>query len=381
MPKLDKRVYIILLIQITEVLGFSLILPFLPFFAQSLGATDFTVGFILTIFSFFQFIASPIAGYLSDIYGRRPLLLISQFSTLVSFLVLGFAKSLPLLFLSRIIDGLFGSNHTIAQAYLTDISTKKNRSKTFAFTGIAFGIGFMIGPLIGGLLSQSSYSLAAFFAASLSAISIILTFFLLPETVKKGDTPKPKKLTIIDYQAIIDAFKNKTTRLNLSQFFIYIFAQTIWTSLFSLFAQKQYSITATKTGLLLALLGFTVVITRSLIIPRLIDKFGEKVSLKIGVVAMIIPPLAAILSSNYYLLMPLLALYAFGSGASRPLLMSLITSSAQGGRKGSLLGVANSLASLAQIIAPMLGAFLLSQSTLAFAIASSSLMFFNLFLF
>jgi len=122
-------------------------------------------------------------GRLSDRYGRKPLLIISQISTLIGFVVLGFADSLCLIFLSRAIDGLFGSNFTIAQAYLSDTSTKKDRSKIFAISGIAFSVGFLIGPAIGGYLSRFNYGLAAFLAAAISLVTILLTIFLLKETV------------------------------------------------------------------------------------------------------------------------------------------------------------------------------------------------------
>ena len=145
--KLKKEVLIILLIQITEVLGFSLILPFLPYLAQDLGATPFTVGLILTSFSLLQLVSAPIMGRLSDRFGRKPLLLVSQLATALSFFILAFAKSLPLIFLSRFVDGAFGSNFTIGQAVLSDLSTKKDRS-------LIFGIGGMAGMYCGALCQK-----------------------------------------------------------------------------------------------------------------------------------------------------------------------------------------------------------------------------------
>ena len=153
----DKRFITIFVIQITEVLGFSLILPFLPYYATNLGASPFKVSLILSTFSLFQFFSAPIMGRLSDSYGRRPLLIISQLSTFISFLVLGFSNSLFWIFTSRIIDGLLGSNFSIAQAYLSDISAEEDRSKVFGYSGVAFGLGFLVGPAIGGFLSQFGY--------------------------------------------------------------------------------------------------------------------------------------------------------------------------------------------------------------------------------
>jgi len=128
---MKKDYLIILIIQITETLGFSLILPFLPLYAKSLGASPLTIGLILTSFSICQFVSAPIMGRLSDHYGRKPLLVFSQLSTFISFIILAAADSLWLIFLSRIIDGILGSNFTIAQAYLSDVSGEKERSQAY----------------------------------------------------------------------------------------------------------------------------------------------------------------------------------------------------------------------------------------------------------
>ena len=183
--KLTKEYVTIFVILVTEVLGFSLILPFLPFYAQQFGATPFIIGLIAASFSFFQFWSAPILGRLSDHYGRKPMLLISQFSTFLGFLILGYANSLWMIFLSRIVDGLFGANYTIAQAYLSDISSKKDRSKVFGLSGAAFGFGFLIGPGIGGWLSQFGFSVPSFMAAGVAFITLLIIAFVLPETIKR----------------------------------------------------------------------------------------------------------------------------------------------------------------------------------------------------
>ena len=133
---------------------------------------------ILATFAFFQFISAPIMGQLSDSYGRRPLLILSQLSTLISFVVLGFANNLTLIFISRAIDGMLGSNYTIAQAYLTDITPEKERTQIYSISGVAFSIGFFIGPAIGGYLSQFSYALPSFLAAAITAATIHYYLFL-----------------------------------------------------------------------------------------------------------------------------------------------------------------------------------------------------------
>ena len=177
----------IFLIVFIDLLGFGLILPLLPFYAKSFGANELTIGLLLASYSLMQFIGAPVLGRLSDRYGRRPILLISQLGTFVGFIMLGFANGLGMLFASRIVDGVSGGNISTAQAYIADISDEKNRARNFGLIGAAFGLGFIMGPAIGGFLSQFGYQVPAFAAAGLSFLSMTLTFFLLHEPERKAN--------------------------------------------------------------------------------------------------------------------------------------------------------------------------------------------------
>src|SRR5512136_2377508 len=176
----------IFLIVFIDLLGFGLILPLLPFYAKSFGASELTVGLLLASYSLMQFIGAPVLGRLSDRYGRRPILLVSQFGTFIGFMILGFANALWMLFLSRIIDGISGANISTAQAYIADVSDEKNRAKNFGLIGAAFGLGFIIGPAVGGFLSRFGYQVPAFAAAGLSLLSMVLTYFMLHEPERKA---------------------------------------------------------------------------------------------------------------------------------------------------------------------------------------------------
>ncbi len=356
---LRREVLIILLIKITEVLGFSLVLPFLPYFAEDLGATPIQIGLILTTFSFFQFFTAPIMGRLSDVYGRRPLLLLSQLATVTSFVILGIAKTIPLIFLSRTVDGLLGSNFTIAQAYLSDISTKKDRSQVFGIGGIAFGLGFMIGPAIGGSLTRFGYAVPAFAAAGLSLLSMILTYLYLPETVKKN-TARKLKVKIIDPSVFGRFWRRAETGRRLAHFSAYVGAQAIFTSNFSLFARRRLNIDPATTGYLLALIGLMVVITRGPLIKRLIKTFGEERLLIIGMVMFEIGLLISAVVDRIWLMGVVLMMFAVGNGLSRPLITGAISRSVPASEQGAVMGVTNSLASLTNIVAPLLGGVILT---------------------
>lgn len=177
-----NRLTTIFVIVFVDLLGFSLILPLLPFYARTFGASDFVIGLLVASYAAAQLIGAPILGRLSDRFGRRPILLVSIAGTFIGFLLLGFAQSLWMLFASRILDGLTGGNITVAQAYIADVSDEKNRAKSFGIIGAAFGLGFIVGPALGGALSAGDrYALPAFAAAALAFINIILVTLWLPE--------------------------------------------------------------------------------------------------------------------------------------------------------------------------------------------------------
>ena len=155
----------IFLIVSVDVLGLTIILPLLPFYAEKFGASPAVVGLLVSTYAFCQLIAGPILGRMSDHAGRRPLLLVSQIGTFIGFLILAYANALWIVFLSRIIDGLTAGNLSLAQAYISDVTEPKDRAKSFAIIGIAFGMGFLIGPGISGYLAQFSYQYPIFAAA------------------------------------------------------------------------------------------------------------------------------------------------------------------------------------------------------------------------
>src|SRR5215467_7423959 len=170
----------IFLIVLVDVLGLTIILPLLPFYAESMGATPRVFGFLVSAYAISQLIAGPPLGHLSDRVGRRPVLLVSQMGTFVGFLMIAYARVLWLVFLARIIDGLTAGNLTVAQAYIADVTDEKNRAKSFGMIGIAFGLGFLVGPGVSGYLAQFGNTYPIFAAAGLSFISILCTYFLLP---------------------------------------------------------------------------------------------------------------------------------------------------------------------------------------------------------
>src|SRR5256885_13605397 len=170
-----------------DLVGFGIVIPVLPFYAEGtkFGATPREVGLLFASYSVMQLVFAPVLGRLSDKYGRRPVLLISLLGTSLGFLILGFASTLWMLFLGRIIDGISGGNISTAQAYIADVTTKEDRAKGMGILGAAFGLGFIFGPAIGGILSRWGINVPFLFAAGLALANAILLYFFLPETVTK----------------------------------------------------------------------------------------------------------------------------------------------------------------------------------------------------
>lgn len=358
--KLDRKLLIILLIQITEVLGFSLILPFMPFYAQDMGASPLTIALILGLFSALQFVSAPIMGRLSDVYGRRPMLIASQVSTFVSFLILAQARSIGMLFLSRAVDGALGSNYTIAQAYISDVSSKKDRSKAFGISGAAFGIGFMIGPAIGGFLSKFGFSVPAYLAAGISLLTIILTVMFLPETVKIKKASLGK-IRIIEWRVFKEYLGRQVTRRRLMILLTFVMTTMVWHGNFAIYADRKWGFTAENVGWVLAYIGLVNVLLRGVFISKIIDKWGERILKRAGLVIVIVGLLGLGLVEVKWLVAVALSLYAVGTGLTRPLLMGDISRSVKEDEQGAVLGVANGLSSLTQIVGPILGGWLLTN--------------------
>src|SRR5438128_1872185 len=178
--KKSSPLFSIFLIVLVDVLGLTIILPLLPFYAESLGATPVIVGLIVSTYAICQLLAGPPLGHLSDRIGRRPVLLVSQMGTCAGFLILASAHTLWVVFLARIIDGLTAGNLTVAQAYISDVTKPEDRAKSFGLIGISFGLGFLVGPAVSGFLAQFGHQYPIFAAAGLSFTSIMCTYFLLP---------------------------------------------------------------------------------------------------------------------------------------------------------------------------------------------------------
>jgi DHA1 family tetracycline resistance protein-like MFS transporter len=356
----DKRLYIIFLISFTEVLGFSMVLPLIPFLGLELGLTPSQIGLIISVFSICQLFASPITGKLSDHFGRKPLFILSQISTFIGFIFLGFATTVILLIVARLIDGLLGSNMTVSQAYISDITEPKHRTRVYGYSSGVFGAGLIFGPFIGGILSTINYSVPMFFAAAITLISIALVILFLPETIPK----KTEKMSlsfndVIPVDDVRHFVRTHHIRNSLLMFFIYNMAFFLFISNISLLAEAQFHATADEVSFYMVWIGVIRVGIQTVLIARILRFFGEKRALVTGIFSMAISMVTLAFSAEYLFVFVPLIFLAYGTGVGRPLLTSKLTNSVTQKETGSILGVNNSLTSVAQIITPILGGFII----------------------
>jgi len=358
----NKQLILIFVFVFLDLLGYSLILPLLPFYASSFGATLTLVGLLGTVNGLGQLIAAPMIGRLSDRYGRRPMLILAVSGTILGFLLLGFAQSLWMIFLSRIVDGLFGGDTALARAYITDITEPKDRAKSLGMIGAAFGLGFIIGPVMGGVLGDISLNLPAFVAAGLAIIGLAAIIIWLPESlpqeVRKNRRVNPH--TKFNLTNLVDALRRPCVGPLLVIRLFFSFAFTIFQSSFALYAKEVLGLDVQSTGLILTYVGLLSVIIQGFAIGKLTQFFKERRLILSSILIMAASLLVWGFTKDVWLLLIVLAPIALSGGILNTVLTSQITKAVYQEDVGGTLGLANAMQTLAQMITPGLGGLILA---------------------
>jgi DHA1 family tetracycline resistance protein-like MFS transporter len=400
--KLDfKRILPILTIVFVDLLGLSIIIPLLPLYAARFSATPLTIGILQASYPMMQFLGAPILGRLSDRFGRKPVLVVSQMGTLAGFILLGFANTLPLLFISRIIDGLSGANISTAQAAIADSTNEKTRTQGLGLIGAAFGLGFVIGPILAFIVlaaTNQNYQAVAFTAAGFSLVSILLTSFWFHETLTADSaSARRKKFSI---QAMRTALSRPTIGFLVVLMFFYQIAFGGYEQLFSLFTLTRLGMDARDTSGLFVLAGLFIVVVQAGFVGRWSKQKGDRwlvimgtSTLAIGLIGTALTPeipvpwyeQAKVLEGlagegamrvsiqsiqidlpdqaarGWFGIVWLLIASipaAIGGGVLHPAVNSLITKASDKSEVGSMLGISASFYSAANAIAPLFYGFL-----------------------
>jgi predicted MFS family arabinose efflux permease len=357
----------IFLIVAVDVLGLTLMIPLLPFYAQSLGASPAQVGWLIGIYAACQLISGPVLGRMSDRMGRKPLLLVSQAGTCLGFVITAFAPNLWILFLARAIDGSTAGNLSLAQAYISDVTHPEERTKSFGIIGIAFALGFLVGPAISGFLAQYDYRYPIFGAAALSALSVATTWLLLP-AAKPGEPVGARRLALTDWSSYGVYFRQPALASRLWQFFLFSLGFAIFTSGMPLFLERRLTwdgmpFGPKQVGYTWALAGFFGVFWQGPALGKLAKRFGENLLNQAGFVGYVAGYTILAFTQSVAALGLATAVMSMGS-LVRPALTSLITQAAPRQDQGVVLGLTQSLSSVALIVGPLISGYLIEHQVL-----------------
>jgi MFS family permease len=357
---------------LVDILGLTIILPLLPFYAERFGASATVVGLLVSTYAFCQLIAGPVLGKLSDQMGRKPLLIVSQIGTFIGFLILAAASHLWMIFLSRVIDGITAGNLSLAQAYIADVTTPEKRAKSFAMIGIAFGIGFLIGPATSGFLAQYGYAYPILAAAALSATSVLCTATLLPKAEPHGDGGGPggKRLGILEWSGYTQYFERPGLGPLLREFALFAFGFSLFMSGFALFAQRRFTwnghaFDAREVGYVFAWFGLIGIFLQGGLIGRMVKWVGERAMVWTGFAGTAITSAWLAWVGTVPQLIANVTAGSYGMSVIRPALTALITHQADRREQGVVLGLTQSITSVCQIIAPMIAGALIDRGLLS----------------
>lgn len=347
---MSRPLLVIFLTILVNLIGFGIIIPLLPFYATTFGASPLVVGLLFASFSLAQLFASPLLGAWSDRWGRRPILIFSLVGTVVSFVMLAVAHSLTMLFAARIVDGLSGGNITTARAYIGDIATEENRAKSFGMLGAAFGLGFIIGPALGGLFAHISYTAPIWAAAAITVVAAFLAWFWLPETVHRVNAVAGSP-----WKALRELSGRPNLRRLLAIDFLYWSSFGVYQTTFALFGAHRFAFDATHTGYLLAAFGFLGVIVQVGLVGPIVKRLGEKQTLMAGLIFAAIGWGGSAMTHSLWVFMAMLVPGAIGIGLCNPSLVSLVSGAAGRHEQGRVQGAAGALESLGRTLGPIWG--------------------------
>lgn len=360
-----KPLLVIFLTVFIDLIGFGIIIPLSPFLARVYGATPVQVGLLMAVYSAMQFMFSPLWGRLSDRVGRRPILLISIIGTACAHFLFYFGHTLAVLFLARILAGVFSANISTAMAYIADVTQEKNRSKNMGLIGAAFGLGFICGPVLGGVFSGSRYgeSFPALIAAFISLANFCLAFFILKESLLAANRKVAQKKS--RFKNIFEKLQRPIVGVLLFGMFASSLSMANMEATLFLYVQDNFKWSTQTASYGFAYVGVCIAVTQGLLVRRLLPRMGERHLLILGFIFFTLGMGMIGISQSITFLAVAMTIMALGSGFINPAFsgsLSLLSSPAE---QGEVMGVGQSLAALARIVGPPLGGLLYAKISMA----------------
>lgn len=348
----------IFLVVFIDLVGFGIVIPILPYYAQAYGATAWQLGWLMTSYSLMQFVVAPLWGRLSDRVGRRPVLVGSILGTALSMTLLGFAPNLLWLFVGRAVAGICAANISTAYAYVADVTTEENRARGMGMVGAAFGLGFIFGPAIGGFLSRYGYQTPMFAGATLSLINFVFAYFKLEESPLSAEARSANRTKRFDLQNIRLALSDPRSQLAIGLFFLLTFAVTQMEVTFAIYLKSLFNLDAQHAGELLALMGVIMVAMQGGLVGKLAKRYGEIRLITLGFLICTVSLGSFGSVRSLWAMVASLAVLGLGHGMLHPSLSSLTSKGAAPDRRGATMGVFQSAGSLARVIGPPTAGFL-----------------------
>lgn len=355
-PK-TKSVKFIFITVVLEMMGVGLIIPVLPDvirrFTSSPEQLNHYFGYFVATYALMQFFASPVLGGLSDKYGRRPILLASLLGAAFDYLFMAVAPTLSLLFVGRVISGLTGAGYTVANSYMADISDDTNRAGNFGLIGAAFGIGFIAGPLLGGLLGHFNPVAPFIGAAVLNLLNFLFGYFILPESLGAEHRRELDYKKLNPFTSLTKLFQQKHLIIFVLVYALMFLAGHVHPSIWTLYTEYKYGWSAWQVGISLSVVGVVYGFSQAVLTKKLVDKWGEMKSLKIGLFFSAFGFLLFALASQGWMTYLVIVGTCLSSMAA-PCIQSMMTKQVEPSRQGELQGGLVSIMSITSIIAPVL---------------------------
>jgi DHA1 family tetracycline resistance protein-like MFS transporter len=345
-----RPLVIIFLTIFVNLVGFGIIIPLLPFYAETFGASPLVIGLLFAVFSACQLVAAPALGDLSDRYGRRPILVFSLAGTVVSFVMLAMAHSIAMLFAARIIDGLSGGNISTARAYVADVTEPKDRARAYGLIGAAFGLGFIMGPALSGVLAKYSYTAPVWAAAAITLVATLMAWLWLPETVHRAAAG-----TGMPFRNLAEMMRRPGLRRMLWIDFIYWFSFAIFQTTFALFVARRFGFDVSQTGYFFAAFGVLGAVIQGAAIRPIVHRLGDKPTFILGLTCAAVGLVGATFAHTVLVFTLALIPMAFGIGFGHPTVSSLVSRAGRGDEQGRVQGAAGAMESLGRAIGPVWG--------------------------
>ena len=346
---------------VLDLVGFGIVLPILPLWAEEFGASPTQIGLLTASYAVAQLLFAPVWGRLSDRYGRRPVILASLAGSAVAALLIGLAGTLVLLFIARVLQGVAGASYAAAQAYVADVTTARERARGMGLIGAAFGLGFILGPAIGAVFSAVDARLPFFVAAALAALNLAIAYRRLPESLRPAAPRAPTPRLELVRRALSSRELAPLVWLSFVATFAFVGMETT----FALFGERRFDYGPVEIGALFTFIGVMAAVSQGLLVGRLVDRFGEGRVMIAGLVGTAAGLLLVAVSESLWVLLPGLAVLAVGSGLVFSTTTALISLTAGDSEQGSVLGLTASVGGAARIVAPVVATLLFQHAGIA----------------